>query len=206
MRGSMEKLIDKMLGCTLCSMRKGCTQVVPPTGNLTNPILLIIGESPGQQEDEYGEQFIGEAGQLLREVLRETKILNRSNTAISCVLKCRPPKNKFPKDESASICFSTWLSEEIKILKPQRMLLLGSVPLEYVAKMDGITRCRGNWVTAHGIRTIATFHPSYIIRTDRDGMKVHRDVFERDIFEVAGEVAEIEKSNGKPKDNSSSSL
>lgn len=189
----MFALVEEMKACNACHMRSGCQQVVPPVGAFSNPILLIVAEAPGQSEDECGEPLCGPAGQLLREVLRGTKILNRSNTVLSNVMKCRPPKNKFPKDDCPTLCFGKWLAKEIDILKPERMLLLGNVPLEYVANMDGITRARGNWLLARGVRSMPTFHPSYILRTDRDGMHFHRDTFESDIAEVAREVASIEE-------------
>jgi uracil-DNA glycosylase len=194
MPDKIEDLVSKMIICRSCHMRAGCTQVVPPVGQFDRPILMIVGEAPGQPEDDRGEPFVGEAGQILREVLRGTKIINRKNTVITNVLKCRPPKNKFPTDACPSICFGNWLSKEIEILKPERILLLGGKPLEYVAELDGITRCRGTWMIAKGIRTMATFHPNYILKADRDGMHCHRDTFERDIADVAREVAEIERT------------
>jgi DNA polymerase len=152
---------------------------------------MIVGEAPGADEDEKGEPFIGPAGEILREVVRATKILNKSNTLITNVCKCRPPKNKFPKDESADICMSNWFWKEFEIAKPERMLLLGSTPLKYVANMEGITACRGQWYRIKGVRTMATFHPSYILRTDRDGTMYQRNMFESDINEVAAEVKQI---------------
>jgi len=190
----IEELYSKMVGCTACKLRKCCMQVVPGTGQLEKPILMVVGEAPGQQEDEEGVPFVGEAGQILREALRETGILNPRNTMITNVVKCRPPKNKFPKDESAEICVSNWLWREIEIAQPKRMLLLGNVPLKYVTGMEGITAHRGQWYSVKGIRTMATFHPSYILRTDRDGTTHIRSTFEGDIKEVAGEVKELQDS------------
>lgn len=187
----LDALYEKMLSCQSCGLRKGCLQVVPGTGCTENPVLMVVGEAPGEQEDEEGEPFVGAAGQLLRDVLRATKVLNRTNTLISNVLKCRPPKNKFPKDDKPEICMSNWLWKEIELAKPQRMLLVGGVPLEYVAGLEGITSNRGTWLNIKGIRTLATFHPSYILRTDRDGMMHHRATFEADIKKVADEVVEI---------------
>lgn len=189
----IEALYSEMKNCTACTMRNSCTQVVTCDGNSINPILMIIGESPGSQEDEEGIPFVGPCGQLLREVLRYTKVINRTNTVITNVLKCRPPGNKFPKDESADICVGKWLVKEIELIKPQRILLLGSTPLKYIAGMKGITACRGTWMDIRGIRGIATFHPSYVMRQDSvEGDLQTRKLFEQDIFRMAGEVEEIQ--------------
>ena len=159
-------------------------------------MLFICGESPGSDEDEQGEPFVGRAGQCLRVVLRDTKVINRSNTIISNVIRCRPPGNKFPEDESASICVSSWLFKEIELTKPKRMMLLGNRALKHVAGMSGISSVRGNWIIARGIRTMPTFHPSYVMRRERDGDMQAREQFERDIFEVAQEVKAVMEGRG----------
>jgi len=184
--------LDEMKACNACKLRSNCTQVVLPIGNTTNPILIICGECPGTEEDEHGEPFIGKAGECLRHVLRMTKIINKKNTLITNIVKCRPPANKFPTDDSPVICVGKWLNKEIEIAKPKRILMLGNVPLKYLAGMKGITQLRGQWLDIKGVRTMATYHPSYICRMDNMGEKTKRQEFEKDIFSMANEVREIE--------------
>jgi DNA polymerase len=194
----IEELYLRKKECTSCGLRSGCTQVVTGTGQTDSPILLVIGEAPGQDEDLAGEPFIGRAGQLLREVIRETKILNRHNTLISNVLGCRPPKNKFPTDESPSVCVSKWLLKEIEIAKPERMLLIGGQALWHVAGIKKITMARGQWYDIKGIRTMATFHPSYVLRCEGEGKMQIRKMMEEDVMEIATEVMQLEtKRSGK---------
>ena len=196
MAETLDQLYEEMIGCSSCRLRKACTQVVLATGNKINPILMAIGDGPGQDEDEQGEPFIGMAGQALRTVFRNTGIINRTNTIITNVVKCRPPKNKFPKDDCPEICVSRWLWEEIRLAKPKRILLLGATPLQYVADLEGIGKCRGQWFTVRGIRTMPTYHPSYILRQDMAGMMVYRDQWVSDINEMAKEVEiELKKEN-----------
>jgi DNA polymerase len=193
----LEKLYEEMRGCKACGLRQGCTQVVTAVGQTESPLLLAVGEAPGGEEDTVGEPFVGRAGQMLREVIRETRILNRNNTLISNLLHCRPPKNKFPNDESASICVSKWLLKEIETAKPQRMLLIGGKALQYVANMEGITACRGKWYDIRGIRTMATFHPSYVLRCEGEGKMQIRKLMEQDIGEVAEEVRQLEAKRAR---------
>lgn len=190
---SLIDLYNAKKECTACSLRKGCTQVVPGSGKMDHPILMIIAESPGESEDEEGEPLIGRAGQTLREVLRATKIINRTNTLLTNVLGCRPPHNKFPTDESASICVGKWLSREITIASPKRLLLLGNVPLKYVAGLAGITTHRGKWIEAMNVRSMPTYHPSYVLRQDGHGDMQTRTLWERDIEEMAKEVKQIQE-------------
>ena len=195
---TINELYVEMRACQACPLRQGCIQVVPGIGQTYSPILMIVGEAPGQQEDEDGVPFVGQAGMCLREILREVKVINPTNTLITNTVKCRPPANKFPKDESPSICVSMWLNKEIDIAKPKLMMLLGNVPLKYVAGMSGITSCRGKWFDVKGIKTMATFHPSYVIRSDRGGDMLPRRVFREDIFLVAEEVRRIQSGNSTP--------
>lgn len=183
-------LLD-MRDCAACGLRDSCSQVVLPAGNVEDPALLIVGEAPGADEDQQGEPFVGDCGLILRQVLRSTKSINRLTTCITNVVNCRPPRNKFPKDETPQVCRSKWLYPIIERLAPQRMLLLGNVPLKYVAGTTGITKLRGQWIEARGIRTLATFHPSYILRKDRAGDIDGRRLWESDIMEMAKEVARL---------------
>ena len=85
----------------------------------------------------------------------------------------------------------------IESLAPERMLLLGGAPLEHVAGMKGITRNRGQWFDVRGVRTMATWHPSYVMRKDQDGYMDVRDEFTGDIYDVAEEVAKIAAGRNK---------
>lgn len=187
----IDALYERMSECRACALREGCTQVVLPAGNRYDPLLMIIGDSPGQEEDMQGKPFVGQAGQLLREALRETGVIRPTNTLISGVINCRPPKNKFPTDDSPAICISNWLLKEIELAKPKRLLLLGGAALKHVANMSGVTTNRGRWYDIRGIRTMATFHPSYVMRQESEGKMQCRQVFESDIREVAKEVGEL---------------
>jgi uracil-DNA glycosylase family 4 len=190
------RLYAQMKECTACIMRKMCTQVVTYDGFLDDtPLLLVIGESPGADEDREGRPFVGDCGILLRQALRATKILKKNNTIISNTLKCRPPNNKFPQDKNITkLCVSKWLDKEIEAIEPKRMLLLGNVPLGFVADLTGITKVRGTWITVKGVRTLATFHPSYVIRCMNTGDMDTRKLFFSDIQTVAEEVSHLQEA------------
>jgi uracil-DNA glycosylase family 4 len=185
------QLYEEMKKCSLCKLRQNCLQVVPAIGNTTNPLLMIIGDAPSEKEDEEGEPFVGKAGFVLRDALRDTGIINRQNTVMTNTVKCKPPNNKFPTKDISTICFSRWLKQEIAIIKPKRMLLLGNVPLSYVLGLSKISTCRGTWYSYEGIRTMATFHPSYICRQDAQGDMDTREKWERDIMVVAEEIKKL---------------
>lgn len=180
-------IYQEMTSCSACGLRSGCSRVTTATGNTIDPVLMVIGECP-TRDDDWGQGLLsGAAGEVVREALRETGVLNKKNTVVTNVLHCFPG-GKFPKDESAEICVNKWLYREIDELKPQRILMLGSKALWYVAGMTGITASRGKWYRVRGVRSMATFSPAYIIRQDVEGITTARRLFESDFADVANEV------------------
>ena len=77
--------------------------------------LMIIGEAPGQEEDEQGIPFVGRAGQLLNKMLSAIK-LERKNVYITNVLPWRPPQNRTPTDQEI-LDFLPFLQKQIEIIK-----------------------------------------------------------------------------------------
>ena len=57
-----------------CELKNNAKQIVFSDGNFESSIM-IVGEGPGQKEDELGKPFVGDAGQLLNKMLK----------ALSCV-------------------------------------------------------------------------------------------------------------------------
>jgi len=175
--------------CRACSIGPIYDKVVLSTGCKTNPKVMIIGEAPGKDEIEAGEPFVGKAGKLLRLVLKNCGFC-KANTLISNIIPCRPENNKFPQDvQLVKDCYDRWLKNEILLLQPDYMLLLGAQPLKYILNMSGITNLRGKWydyTLNKVIKCMPTFHPSYVLRKQymKEGKIIKRD-FERDIKMVA---------------------
>ena len=103
MTGSYEaiEVLDELAvlasGCTLCGLHETRTNVVFGAGD-AHADVMIVGEGPGQQEDEQGIPFVGRSGQLLDTLLGEIGI-ERSDVYIANVVKCRPPRNRDPRPE-----------------------------------------------------------------------------------------------------------
>ena len=56
-----------------CELKKNAKQLVFADGNSQSKIM-IIGEGPGQKEDEQGKPFVGDAGLLLNKMLAAINI------------------------------------------------------------------------------------------------------------------------------------
>jgi len=128
---------------------------------------MIIGEAPGAAEDATGLPFVGEAGQLLTRMLVAIG-LSRADVYIGNVLKCRPPANRPPAPDEVVAC-RPYLREQIELLRPELILLLGNHATRAVLGTDrGITSIRGRLATSpEGWRTLPTYHPAYLLRTPR---------------------------------------
>src|ERR1700733_7237030 len=112
--------------CGLCQTRK---TVVFADGNPTAK-LMIIGEGPGQSEDEIGLPFVGRAGKLLDKILAAAQIDRQKDTYICNIVKCRPPQNRVPTKEEAAAC-KPYLMAQITFVRPAIILLAGSTAVQY---------------------------------------------------------------------------
>ena len=123
----LNELNDRMIKCSLCALRPGCTNVVPGEGS-ANAEIMFIGEGPGAKEDELGRPFVGQAGKFLDEMLTIIN-LKREDVYIANVVKCRPPQNRDPLPEEVASCWP-WLLEQIKIIEPKLIVTLGRHSME----------------------------------------------------------------------------
>ena len=148
--------------CRLCPLCQHILHKVPGQGDRGAP-LMLIGEGPGQTEDEEGLAFVGAAGQLLTRML-EAIGLPRERVYICNVVKCRPPNNRVPTTEEAEACrihlrMQTWL------VRPKVIVLLGSTAAKNLLNPEiRITRERGQWTERKGIWMMPTYHPSALLR------------------------------------------
>ncbi len=96
----------------------------------------------------------------------QTLGIKREEIYIANVVKCRPPANRNPEEEEAQACLN-YLRNQVLLVKPQIIVLLGSVALKNIlGKEYGITASRGKWVERKGIKYMPTWHPAALLRDD----------------------------------------
>ena len=162
----LEKLKDKILNIADCELKKNSTQIVFGDGDPQSPIM-IIGEGPGQKEDEMGKPFVGDAGALLNKMLEAINI-KRPKIYITNVVNYRPPNNRKPEPSEINR-YSAFLREHINIINPKILILMGSTAMEALfGQTLKISKERGKWkeliVNQNTYETILTFHPAYLLR------------------------------------------
>ncbi len=149
-----------------CELKNNATQLVFADGNCESNIM-IIGEGPGQKEDEQGKPFVGDAGQLLNKMLEAIQI-KRHNIYITNVVNYRPPNNRKPEPSEINR-YSNFLRKHISIIDPKILILMGSTAMEslFGSKIK-ISKERGVWkdLIIHNktYLTMITFHPAYLLR------------------------------------------
>jgi uracil-DNA glycosylase len=160
-----ERLAAEVRACTLCALHKTRTQTVFGVGR-RDAELLVIGEAPGADEDRQGEPFVGRAGQLLNAMLRAIG-LPRSEVYIANILKCRPPGNRDPQPDEASLC-TPYLSRQIALVNPRAILAVGRISAQWLLQTDApIGRLRGRVFRygESGTPLVVTYHPAYLLRS-----------------------------------------
>ena len=154
-------------------------------GKADAPVLMLIGEAPGETEVLKRRPFVGKAGKNLDEFLLLAH-LNREDIFVSNVVKIRPTelgptgrtRNRAPNKEELSL-FTPWLLKEIGAVAPKALVTLGNVPLK--ALTDGkatVGDCHGQWLSSKaGIPLFALYHPAAVIYR-----RELRTVYERDVL------------------------
>lgn len=162
---SLEKIADEIKRCTLCGLCEKRTQAVPGEGTL-HPLVLVVGEGPGADEDRTGRPFVGKAGQLLDKMLASIGLYRGKNCFIANIVKCRPPNNRDPLPAESAACRS-YLLRQIALLNPRVILSVGRIPTQILLNTaDGITKLRGRFTEFMGIPFLPTFHPSALLRDE----------------------------------------
>ena len=174
----LQQAVAGCRACKLCEGRKntvfGVGPTAPDSGAAPQVDWLIVGEGPGENEDRTGEPFVGQAGQLLDNMLKAIGASRQTNTYILNVVKCRPPGNRNPELTEIAEC-EPFMRRQIELLQPKVILAMGrfavnallQASIPDVAKLPlGKLRGQVHGYDVAGTITpvIATYHPAYLLR------------------------------------------
>ena len=183
----LETLRNAAAECHGCQLCEHATQTVFGVGP-ADASLVFIGEQPGEEEDRKGMPFVGPAGRLFGEVLADLGI-DRDSVYITNAVKhfkfTRSGKRRLHKKPSAreiAAC-RPWLDAELDVVRPQRLVCLGATAAHVIFGPNfRLTEQRGQPVrTDHAPWTMATFHPSALLRAGGDVATTMRAQFEADL-------------------------
>ena len=163
---SLDELKNKIGSIEDCKLKENASNLVFSDGSIDSQIM-IIGEGPGQKEDELSKPFVGDAGMLLNKMLKAINI-NRKDIYITNVVNYRPPNNRKPEPNEI-LRYSNFLREHIAIINPKILILMGSTAMEsLLGSKNKISKERGKWkeviINNSTYLTMVTFHPAYLLR------------------------------------------
>jgi DNA polymerase len=181
---SLEAVAADIAVCERCALCKGRRNAVAGEG-VRRPLVMVVGEGPGADEDASGRPFVGRAGQLLDRMLDSRGKIGLSrekNCFIANVVKCRPPGNRNPAPDEARAC-ARFLERQIRLLRPRIILAAGSVASRALLDTaEGVTKLRGRFFTVDSSESplyapdggeepfmftvLPTFHPSALLRDE----------------------------------------
>jgi DNA polymerase len=195
---NLREAVTNCQACGLCTSRRntvfgaGSYASNADTNNNIQPVdWLIVGEAPGENEDAEGEPFVGQAGQLLDNMLRAMQLSRNgelSNASksqqsifITNVLKCRPPGNRNPAPEEVAQCMP-YLERQIALLQPKIIFAMGrfaaqALLRDSIDKIDTIPlgKLRGQVHRLGNTPVVVTYHPAYVLRNLPEKAKLWAD-------------------------------
>ncbi|HEV2666012.1 MAG TPA: uracil-DNA glycosylase [Blastocatellia bacterium] len=171
--GRLEALAAQIRVCTKCPLCQSRTIAVPGDGKASARVMLI-GEAPGREEDETGHPFVGAAGRFLDQVLEGTGI-DRGDLFITNIVKCRPPNNRPPRVGEVETCTSSYLFEQIDLIDPALIVLLGGVAAKKMLGVKSVNEARGRVIERDGRRYLVGYHPAVRFYREDLGEKVKED-------------------------------
>jgi uracil-DNA glycosylase len=149
-----------------CKLKNNSKKIILGDGDINSPIMLI-GEAPGADEDELGQTFAGEVGNLLEKMLYAINI-KKNKIYTSYAVNFRPPDDRKPSSSEIRR-YSQFLQKHISIISPKIIILMGATAMESLTGLTTqISRERGKWkeviIFNKSYDVIITFNPSYLLR------------------------------------------
>jgi len=166
---SIEQIAQEIKVCRRCPLWETRTNAAPGEGVL-QPLVIVIGEGPGVDEDRQGRPFVGRAGQLLDKMLSSIGLSRNTNAFIANVVKCRPPFNRDPHPGETSAC-AAFLERQIILLKPKFILVAGRIASQTLLQTtESIGKLRGKFkelkIGNDVYPLICTYHPAALLRDE----------------------------------------
>ena len=124
---------------------------------------------------DYGEPFVGKAGQLMNKAF-DILGIKREDVYIANIVKCRPPQNRDPQEDEIKACMD-YLRNQVIIIKPKIIVLLGRIALQNILGDEyKITASRGKWVEKKNIKYMPTWHPAALLRDETKKIEFLNDL------------------------------
>lgn len=159
---TLEAVAAVIRGCRKCALCEKRTNTVPGEGD-PDARLVVVGEGPGQTEDETGRPFVGRGGELLDKILLSIDV-PRAKAYILNIVKCRPPQNRTPLPDEMAAC-APYLHRQLALLRPKVILAVGSTAAAgLLQSKKSLGQLRGQVHRYGSVPVVVTYHPAALLR------------------------------------------
>ncbi|GHV70185.1 uracil-DNA glycosylase [Spirochaetia bacterium] len=175
---TLDDIAEAIRRCDACALCRERKLAVPGEG-ASDPLVMVVGEGPGEAEDKSGRPFVGPAGQYLDRMLGSINLSRDKNCFIANTVKCHPPGNRDPLPEESGAC-AHFLEAQIRALRPKVIFCVGRIAAQHLLESsEGIGKLRGRFFEMEkfgGIPLLATYHPSALLRDETFKRPVWEDL------------------------------
>jgi uracil-DNA glycosylase family protein len=194
---SLAALREAARDCRECPIGYNGTRMVWGEG-ASHARLMLVGEQPGDQEEQQGRPFVGPAGRLLGEALaqlgwpRETLYVTNAVKHFKFELRGKRRMHKTPGQREALACAGHWLESEIAAVRPEAAVALGGTAARALLRRPvAVLRERGQWQTREtdGLPVLVTLHPSALLRLRGGERDAAFDAWLHDLSQAAEYVS-----------------
>jgi uracil-DNA glycosylase len=203
----LSRLKSAAKSCLVCPFARNSTQTVFGEGP-KRAALMLIGEQPGDQEDRSGHPFVGPAGAMLDEILKELGVprdevyVTNAVKHFKFIQRGKRRLHQKPNGSEMSAC-RPWLEKEIAAVRPKVIIALGATAAASLCvRTVKITTERGEWLDtewAENSKALATWHPSAILRSmDEQSAKEKREQLKSDLKKAWNAVKKLSSMRAIP--------
>ena len=168
------QLQSAVAACTGCGLSQSRQQAILGEG-LASADWMIVGDAPGEEEDQAARSFAGAAGQLLDNMLKALS-LTREQVYLTHALKCRTPVGRNASQVEVSHC-ATYLARQVELVQPKVILAMGrTAALALLQSAEPLGKLRSQVQSFRGVPVVVTYPPAYLLRNQADKAKTWADL------------------------------
>lgn len=190
---ALAQAVQACQACKLCDGRRspvfGSADAAPARAD-----WMVVGEPPEEAEERAGMPFVGQAGQLLDNMLKAVGVTRRApdtdqapdaaaqRAYLSNVVKCRPALMRNPAPQDLAAC-ETYLRREVALVQPKVILAMGRFAAQTLLRENlpevatiPLGKLRGQVHRYQGVPVIVTYHPVYLLRSQQDKARAWADL------------------------------
>jgi DNA polymerase len=173
---ALQATVAACRACDLCANRQ---QAVFGVGDV-HADWMVVGDPQVEAEGQHGEPFVGQAKQLLDNMLKAVGLSREANgeggVYITSSLKCRLPGSRNPSPQELATC-EPYLARQVALVKPKVIVVMGRFAIQSVLQStEPLGKLRGQVHSYQGVPVVATYHPDTLLRNLSDKAKAWADL------------------------------